>query len=759
MAGGAHATNYPFSVTTTGLNSGDTFTFTMSAKGTFDVDCGTGGILSGTGVSGTTIDRSSTTDDDTYTCTYSSGGPKTVQFDGLATGYYNGTDVPVIRFTTPTLITSLVGNLSTIFPWAGFVQQLPRFVSTFEGATNLHSVPATLFASYTTGAQYMFWNTFKGCTGLTQIPAGLFSGITALNTSIPQAVFFHTFEGCTGLISIPEDLFLGIRNNTSGSPHLFNSTFLGCTGLTSIPANLFHFNSNVTGKDYMFAHTFEGCSGLISLPNGLFSSFTTAGQGMFIGTFRDCTSLESIPENLFGNNNMSGVNGLFSEVFRGCTSLTTIPAGLFSHITSGAQGMFNYAFSFCTGLTSIPSNLFSFGGNDVAGAVNMFAGVFYGCTSLTSIPDGLFSHITSADTGMFQSAFSGCTGLNGNGNSTQNFIPPTLFSGLINNNSPTANALMNGIFFNTSLRTTCPVGYYQYITGYESNWSNKVSCSPCPNGMTSTEGATSVNQCFWTITYYDRDCTTVLSGLEPSTYKAGDTVVFPTATKPGYTNSGWCRGCGTSCGAIGWSSGLQVTGNQSIYVSGWTGNTIPVNFDETANNCTFGGDLGVPASPSRTGYVFLGWNLCSLSDLDTSIGNSSESYYSINGANVCFYNDAQQQSCSQSAFDDLSPNEWKTIFGYGTVYGKAKCSDTTLGTGPTIGPGTPSNTSGQYCWCKATGYKATGEQKCNFDAGPWVMSNTLHSNTSECETYCPRSCGSRTKTNQTFRNYLYGQAE
>ena len=54
----AWAIDYPFSLTTSATNS---FEFDLSAQGTFYVDCGTGGTLSGTGVSDGTITKNDTT--------------------------------------------------------------------------------------------------------------------------------------------------------------------------------------------------------------------------------------------------------------------------------------------------------------------------------------------------------------------------------------------------------------------------------------------------------------------------------------------------------------------------------------------------------------------------------------------------------------------------------------------------------------------------------------------------------------------------
>ena len=414
------ATAAAFSVTTTNLSAGDTFQFSISAAGTFSVDCGTDGALSGTGVSGgTIIDRQNTTNNDTYTCTYSSGGVKTISFyDGYsATGYNTDSTVAAISFKNNTYVKELNGDLSTVFPEVG--GQYPSFYETFSGCSNLITIPSTLFSNITTGVSYMFAQTFYGCTGLTTIPSDLFSGIT----TGADSMFGYTFGDCSGLTSIPSDLFSGI---TTGAFDMFNGTFAGCSGLTTIPSDL--FSGITTGAGYMFGNTFAGCSGL-----------------------------------------------------------TSIPSDLFSGITTGAEGMFEYTFDSCTGLTYLPDNL--------------------------------FSNITTAAELMFYGTFSDCTGLGTSSDISKQFIPPTLFDGLINAGSPQATYpgfnlnMMNSIFYNTNLVTQCPADYYQYITGYESDWDSKVSCAPCPSGSHSPAGATDISQCnqtitptTYTVTYHSGNC-------------------------------------------------------------------------------------------------------------------------------------------------------------------------------------------------------------------------------------------------------------
>lgn len=984
-----------FNIVTMPVTAGDTFTFTLSAAGTFTVNCGSGGTLSGTGVSGTTINHTSNTNNDTYTCTYSTNGnSKTIQISGVATGYSNNGSIPAIKFTTPTLIKSMTGYLSTIFPRSG--AGVPRFIGTFEGATNLTAVPNTLFATYTSGSQYMFQSTFGGCTSLTTLPSGLFSAISVTGndgaymfyktfenctglTTLPsglfptnatggQSMFHSTFAGCTSLATLPSGLFSSISTSAST---LFYRTFYGCSALTSIPADTFSFNgNNVLGKSMMFQSTFEGCSGLAptaansntpipatlfshvtsgdyqmfsrtfygctgltTLPSGLFSSVASGGNSMFSSTFYGCTGLTSLPSGLFssvatsaqylfqktfygctgltsipadtfsfGGNDVSGQERMFEETFRGCTGLaptvansnTPIPATLFSHVISSAPQMFLAVFYGCSGLTSIPAGLFSFGNHNVSGQSGMFGSAFQGCTGLVSIPENLFSRITSSANGMFSGTFYSCTGLtslpqhlfpnittaadnmfksmfhgcnhlNGGGDSTLNFIPPTLFEGLIGNNSPTATSMMTNIFAGASLRTQCPADYYQYTTGYESDWGSKVSCTPCPTGSHSPAGSTLASQCVvsYSITYYDEDCETELTGLSPASYTVEDTVALPSLTRTGYYNSAWDGGGSTYL--TGWEPGTRTgdksfcinwqpktwmlqydcgslpSGATSSFVSGgtaptnllltydasytladnagtcqlpgytfngwscnngldgslvneqpasgtwnivpstvtvscsalWRKNNLGLSWYDSdgnglngaSNSCQYDGTVAtLPTAPTINGYHFKKWNIRenALSNVNTST-NATDGY-AINssvGENRCDHITSavggENMSCSTSVFSDLGTYGWKTIFGYGTVYGTSLCSVTNGINTPTVA-GNPSSTAGKYCWCRVTAFSPTGGSfQTGFSSDWYVVDNPTFDSVGSCQGRCAATCAIKVFGNSAARSRLFGQ--
>ena len=306
------------------------FRFNISAQGTFYVDCGDGGTLSGTGVSGKTITRTDTTEA-TYTCTYQYDVYDQIRFGGMATGY-NTTNVSTIRFNeNPNVIEAISGSLGAIFPTIGTSQ--PRFISTFEGCGD--------------------WGTSF------TIPEELFTGIVGAPVS---NMFYRTFANSLLYDSIPEGLFSGI----SGAPaeSMFASTFAGCPYLTgSIPEGLFSGISGVPAES-MFASTFDYTGITGSIPAGLFSGISGApAKSMFSKTFSECSGLTgSIPENLFAGISGAPAESMFASTFYYCSGLTgSIPAGLFSGISGApAKSMFASTFGLCHGLTgSIPAGLFS----------------------------------------------------------------------------------------------------------------------------------------------------------------------------------------------------------------------------------------------------------------------------------------------------------------------------------------------------------------------------------------------------------------
>ena len=330
-----------FTITTTNVNAGTEFNFYISASGTFYVDCGAGGTLSGTGVTNNTITRNDTTEA-LYTCTYSTAGTKNIRMAGLATGYntaqING--AASIRFgygaggpdsSTPTLVASISGSIGQIMQTLGDSDgQQPRFTWTFA-ETNITSIPASLFSGVTGSISYMFNGVFYSVLGITSIPENLF-----VNINSPSYALFHYAFCGSGITSIPENLFANISGHAAS---LFDKTFNSCALLTSIPAGLFRTISGTA--DNMFRLTFSG-TGITSIPAELFSGVNGNGVAgeMFYRTFTNCESLTGyIPPQLFaglianGSPYDSRGDGMMSNIFYNTGLATTCPSGMTQYIT------------------------------------------------------------------------------------------------------------------------------------------------------------------------------------------------------------------------------------------------------------------------------------------------------------------------------------------------------------------------------------------------------------------------------------------
>ncbi len=414
-----------FTMTTTSDTS--SFSFRISAAGTYYLDCG-----NGEGVR--TIDKTST-GAETITCSYANAGVHTIGLSGQATEYASAINPAAIDFKENTKLAGIGGSLGAIFgTLPNNEYKVPSFYYSFYKCTNLKgNIPAELFAGVNgQPREFMFYKTFYGCHQLTgSIPENLFAGIKGKPV---QYLFGDTFSkivdtssttyplmGLTG--EIPENLFAGI----SGAPAeaMFKRTFYGCAGLTgSIPEKLFAGLDGAPAKE-LFHTTFRGCSGLTG----------------------------EIPENLFAGIKGAPAVGMFESTF--ASELASKHGNKALMKLSGA----------------IPENLF--GGISGAPADRMFYNTFYRCEKLTKIPAGLFAGIKGAPaTDMMDWMFEWCTGLT-------EFVPPELFAGITSTNY-TAGA-MSGIFENSNMATSCPSGYAQFITGFESDWGTKngktaVSC-------------------------------------------------------------------------------------------------------------------------------------------------------------------------------------------------------------------------------------------------------------------------------------------
>jgi len=254
--GNGNCENTKFTITTTNLNAGDEFNFYMSASGTFYVDCGDGGTLSGTGVTNNTITRNDTTEA-LYTCTYSTAGAKTIKMAGLATGYCTGENYPAIRLFsgdinygansmissgTEIYIHQISGSIGAIFPTLTnpvYGTGQPSFYMAFRNFINVDcEIPVGFFDGvYGQQRSMMFYSLFNGSKFTGNIPSRLFSQITMLSVW----GFGYAFGGCDHLSGeIPGDLFENLTGVLNWGDYALFGMFFGCSGLSGyIPPSLF----------------------------------------------------------------------------------------------------------------------------------------------------------------------------------------------------------------------------------------------------------------------------------------------------------------------------------------------------------------------------------------------------------------------------------------------------------------------------------------------------------------------------------------
>ena len=237
----------------------------------------------------------------------------------------------------------------------------------------------------------------------------------------------------------------------------------------------------------------------------------------------------------------------------------------------------------------------------------------------------------------------------------------------------------------------------------------------------------------------------------------------------------------------------SISANAGENNTGYGANTAAAN----PTTCTYNGTINLPATnPTRPGYAFNGWKLrapqCTIpaEDMNTEpTSGSGHGWY--NNADVCYNYDGWTINCS--TVQDLAVNQWKVAWSNGDVVnGIASCNDTlpsnwdTLmaqqaaieelpeeeqgaafeawyasamsslyGTnGSAIMPSNTftSNSTGQYCWCKATHYTANNAQQCSLLSSAWVLTpeGFFEGEPEKCAKRCPDLCANLSRYSLTL---------
>ena len=197
----------------------------------------------------------------------------------------------------------------------------------------------------------------------------------------------------------------------------------------------------------------------------------------------------------------------------------------------------------------------------------------------------------------------------------------------------------------------------------------------------------------------------------------------------------------------------------------WYDGDTQLNVPVASQTCTYDGMITVPpAPPEKLGYTFNGWKIPKIdfSTIPTDVNGTNR--WAIgwnNNATYCFYDtntgSAWNVNCnSDSTYNELQTHEWKVRFEHGDLYGMAGCSTTN---GTWANTGTPTIGTGQYCWCKATGYKATNASVISGPASTlsWVFYADRGSAAS-CAQNCATNCAASAERNSAFRTALFAPA-
>ena len=232
------------------------------------------------------------------------------------------------------------------------------------------------------------------------------------------------------------------------------------------------------------------------------------------------------------------------------------------------------------------------------------------------------------------------------------------------------------------------------------------------------------------------------------------------------------------------TANLQAQWEANTVSLRWYNNNTMLNPTDAIDDCEYSGSLTRPTNPSRTGYTFTGWTVSPKIEFSTlSLGSATAISYGkgeaiSNHKDYCWYYDTADHYgydiCNMSEFTELQQYEWKQPFANGTVYGMAHCTAKPGNhysyTWPTANRSeyvatldemntydTQHNTEEKkYCWCQATGYKATNQSTIQrpLSSLAWVFSND-NGSASDCAGRCAARCAYYVRWFSAFRAAVF----
>jgi len=220
----------------------------------------------------------------------------------------------------------------------------------------------------------------------------------------------------------------------------------------------------------------------------------------------------------------------------------------------------------------------------------------------------------------------------------------------------------------------------------------------------------------------------------------------------------------------------------------WQGNNIEVTWyngdtEYDSNQCTYGGNLTMPSNiPTREGYTFRGWrarqatpfgyrsllsNVSAQGNQAYAIGYDANAtngdYCSAQGTVLNGNTRNTSTFCQNSIFSDMNRYEWRVLFDYGDAYGLSTCSakvgnnngfayDNDISNWRATDAQLTEAGNGSYCWCRAIGFKPTGESLINKDSA-WYYAFYYSGNS--CLYDCANTCAIGFKNYSSVRQAAY----
>ncbi|MBR0212317.1 MAG: InlB B-repeat-containing protein, partial [Alphaproteobacteria bacterium] len=133
-----------------------------------------------------------------------------------------------------------------------------------------------------------------------------------------------------------------------------------------------------------------------------------------------------------------------------------------------------------------------------------------------------------------------------------------------------------------------------------------------------------------------------------------------------------------------------------------------------------------------------GYRTSCLPILDAQITNTTRTAYAAKPLDESA--DQTDGDATAETYGLSSTGEWGVSFEMGAFVGESTCS--VAYTEIVYQTGTPTDTPGHYCWCKATAFvpSDTEGMTCVSTTGPWISLGTINQSIDDCKSQCATKC-------------------